>query len=613
MRLTERKDNDMRTVFQSSSLPTRCTSARILQHFYKTQIISRTELKTVSSATAGFSSEFAKSFAGYRSNSVMVPLNNESTSLPLMPSGVISGILFSRSVRSSFASFTVAPIPPSVSSTSSNPSTIENEQSQGESPLLVRLQFMDNVQELRSFCRKQYKIGDQIDFLHADNGRWEQSLSSAMGTKDRSLDTKNEDQEKVKQSWSQQPRLVIDLSSASEAQRFILLRESRVWNMKECQHYQLRYIPKSKRQQQPKLRKNEKNHYRNNGSDPKLEEHATPSSLNSYNDNRRNDNHHGGGKEKRLQAQELISFFIGVIRSKVVATSHQLGSNSDNSIAPLERHEIEQSVRDWFNRGDGVLDVAGGCGHVSMALGMNGITSTVVDARSTVGKLPGRDRKIWKRSLMNKPARRIKQQQVSSGQALIQNPLLEFEYCQPVVAAPPVVPFKSQQAWFGSKPDGYDPSFRHPDEEDIPAMVATAIQNTYTNDHNKHYHSENRNTSNHLDGDAGSTQRNENSMPQSPSSSTILRRQASALLALHPDEATGEIVQQAVKHRIPFVVVPCCVFARLFPFRKSNDGRSVSSYEDLLDFLQEQDPSIQRAKLSFGGKNYALWSVFPDG
>ena len=62
-----------------------------------------------------------------------------------------------------------------------------------------------------------------------------------------------------------------------------------------------------------------------------------------------------------------------------------------------------------------------------------------------------------------------------------------------------------------------------------------------------------------------------------------------------------------------FVLIRCCVFARLFPERTTKDGRPVSSYEDLLDFLQEKDPSIQRTRLSFGGKNIALWSVFPEG
>lgn len=194
-----------------------------------------------------------------------------------------------------------------------------------------------------------------------------------------------------------------------------------------------------------------------------------------------------------------------------------------------------------------------------------------------------------------------------------QTPLFEFDYCHTVVSPPPIVLFKSQQAWFGSKPDGYDATFRHPDEEDIPVMVATAISNNDINQHANHYHAETINTSNDTDDCADTSKQVEDFSPQSLPPSPTLHRQASALVALHPDEATGEIVQQAVKHRIPFVVVPCCVFARLFPNRETKDGRSVSSYEDLLDFLQDQDPSIQRTKLSFGGKNYALWSIFPDG
>jgi len=195
-----------------------------------------------------------------------------------------------------------------------------------------------------------------------------------------------------------------------------------------------------------------------------------------------------------------------------------------------------------------------------------------------------------------------------------------YEYCQLVVPVPTVVPFKSQQAWFGSKPIGYDASFRHPDEENIPVLVATAAapKNDIENNNDEGVNNQSleqthssgcfpvaRNTRD----DCSTTKDTE----QQTISDNALRRQASALVALHPDEATGEIVQQAVKHRIPFVVVPCCVFSRLFPGRKTRDGKPVNDYEDLLDFLQEQDPSIQRTKLAFGGKNIALWSVFPDG
>jgi hypothetical protein len=260
-----------------------------------------------------------------------------------------------------------------------------------------------------------------------------------------------------------------------------------------------------------------------------------------------------------------------------------------------------------------------------MALGMEGISSTVVDARASVGKLPKRDRKLWKKSLRSGVAIPRNQRTIGCGQTggndenspdngLTQLPtpaLSEYEYCQPVVPAPAVVPFQSLQAWFGSKPDGYDASFRHPEEEDIPVLVATAAPKNDNNGNARNdfavdEREEGEEQTNASDNDVSLARNQSND-------SAVLRRSVSALVALHPDEATGEIVEQAVKHRIPFVVVPCCIFARLFPHRTTKAGGAVSSYEDLLDFLQEQDPSIQRTKMSFGGKNIALWSVFPHG
>ncbi|KAL7560445.1 hypothetical protein ACA910_020492 [Epithemia clementina (nom. ined.)] len=105
-----------------------------------------------------------------------------------------------------------------------------------------------------------------------------------------------------------------------------------------------------------------------------------------------------------------------------------------------------------------------------------------------------------------------------------------------------------------------------------------------------------------------------------------LFHQASALVALHPDEATDAVVDLAVAYRIPFVVVPCCIYSRLFPHRRrpthSNKNKeggddsiqdgdgSVCSLPDLLDYLQAKDPSIQRATLPFEGANNVLWSTF---
>lgn len=42
----------------------------------------------------------------------------------------------------------------------------------------------------------------------------------------------------------------------------------------------------------------------------------------------------------------------------------------------------------------------------------------------------------------------------------------------------------------------------------------------------------------------------------------------SALVGLHPDQATDAIVDAAVRFGKPFAVVPCCVFPSLFPQRR---------------------------------------------
>jgi hypothetical protein len=116
-----------------------------------------------------------------------------------------------------------------------------------------------------------------------------------------------------------------------------------------------------------------------------------------------------------------------------------------------------------------------------------------------------------------------------------------------------------------------------------------------------------------------------------------------SIVSLHPDEATDSIVDIAIELRIPFCIVPCCVFARLFshrqrpqtilssldtssflsniieenetqiqPSRKSVHERNncVSTYAELLDYLQSKHPSIQRTQLPFRGSNVILWLTF---
>ena len=141
---------------------------------------------------------------------------------------------------------------------------------------------------------------------------------------------------------------------------------------------------------------------------------------------------------------------------------------------------------------------------------------------------------------------------------------LPAELCQP---ARPVRPYDTFRAWFGAPPEGVDTDFRNPDNASVPICDAShsVVQN------------------------------------------------CRAIVALHPDEATDAIVDVAVERRIPFVIVPCCVFCRLFPHRKmpgDNPEATVSTYKDLLVYLQAKHPSIQRATMPFIGANIALYSTF---
>ena len=86
---------------------------------------------------------------------------------------------------------------------------------------------------------------------------------------------------------------------------------------------------------------------------------------------------------------------------------------------------------------------------------------------------------------------------------------------------------------------------------------------------------------------------------------------SAVLVAMHPDQATGAVLETALALHKPFAIVPCCVFPRLFPQRLTPTGRTVCSYEELCDWIQAQDPQqkIQRAALPFHGRNVVLYRL----
>lgn len=83
---------------------------------------------------------------------------------------------------------------------------------------------------------------------------------------------------------------------------------------------------------------------------------------------------------------------------------------------------------------------------------------------------------------------------------------------------------------------------------------------------------------------------------------------ASMFVGMHPDQATEHIIDTALALKKPFAVVPCCVFTKLFPHRRTPSGEEVRSYEDLICYLQNKDPGIQKELLPYDcGRNVVLY------
>jgi hypothetical protein len=75
------------------------------------------------------------------------------------------------------------------------------------------------------------------------------------------------------------------------------------------------------------------------------------------------------------------------------------------------------------------------------------------------------------------------------------------------------------------------------------------------------------------------------------------------VVALHPDECTEEVVDAALAASLPFAVVPCCVFSRLFAGRRlPSTGERVRTHGQLCEFLAAKAVGTERAVLGFAGK-----------
>ena len=81
------------------------------------------------------------------------------------------------------------------------------------------------------------------------------------------------------------------------------------------------------------------------------------------------------------------------------------------------------------------------------------------------------------------------------------------------------------------------------------------------------------------------------------------------VLAMHPDQVTGDVLEHALALNKPFAIVPCCVFSRLNPHRMTPQGNTVATYDEFCDWIQCQGDNILREKLPFHGRNIVLYRL----
>lgn len=70
------------------------------------------------------------------------------------------------------------------------------------------------------------------------------------------------------------------------------------------------------------------------------------------------------------------------------------------------------------------------------------------------------------------------------------------------------------------------------------------------------------------------------------------------IVAMHPDEATAEVIKAGKKNNVSWAVVPCC--------RKGLEAHGVGNYTAWLKKLSSLDSDVAQVKMKMNGKNIAL-------
>jgi len=230
---------------------------------------------------------------------------------------------------------------------------------------LVRLRFTeaDKAADLRSFCKRHYKIGDKLKILRPGD------------QKQNETNPPNNSDEKTALTKIQ--RMVIDCPTQESAKNRVVMLVSRFWNAKRCQQFQDRWKAvgssssgnphRPHSSSCPSTRTN--NHLKRKRA---TQQHQPKQAATTENEND-NTNGHGSGRAKREQAEKLANFLVNMIALKLWReendNNEQQQQNPEDllvSMPPLEAYQWKTKAIRYLNSGGGVCDVAGGSGHVSM-------------------------------------------------------------------------------------------------------------------------------------------------------------------------------------------------------------------------------------------------------
>ncbi|KAF9320212.1 hypothetical protein BG003_006796 [Podila horticola] len=231
---------------------------------------------------------------------------------------------------------------------------------------------------------------------------------------------------------------------------------------------------------------------------------------------------------------------------------------------------VEKYGREYLNSGSGVLDIAGGKGEISLFMThMFGIRSTVVEPNVR------RDKPYQRRNLMSVIQKQVDIEAGGDGHFYRKYVSSETEPPEPMQES------KTTDSSVGLDLDldeeAKKKERRRIKKQQLSQFVVPRL----------------------------STLMNDQFEEQYPG----VLESASILIGMHPDQATEPTVDMALKHRKPFAVVPCCVFAHENPERRLRDGGDVNTTFDFIQYLMEKESSVpvQKNFLPFDGMNIVVY------